>query len=112
MKPIFHPEAAREFHAAVRQYTDIDPALGVDFEAKVEECLLLAISYPGMWREMQRGIRRALIRRFPFGIIYAYDEEVFYVLAVMHLHARPGYWKNRKKDSTVRPSRRIRSKGR
>ena len=52
MKPIFHPEAAREFHAAVHQYTDIDHALGMDFEAKVEECLLLAISYPGMWREM------------------------------------------------------------
>ena len=110
MKPIFHPEAVREFHAAVRQYTDIDPALGTDFESKVEECLLLALSYPNMWREVQKGIRRALIRRFPFGIIYACDDEVFYVLAVMHLHAKPGYWKKRKKDSPVRPRRRTRAR--
>ena len=90
MKPIFHPEAAEELYAAVRQYSAIEPALAVDFESKVEECLVLALSYPSMWREVQRGIRRALIRRFPFGIIYAYDDDVFYVLAVMHLHAKPG----------------------
>lgn len=102
MKPIFHPEAAEELYAAVRQYSAIEPALAVDFESKVEECLVLALSYPSMWREVQRGIRRALIRRFPFGIIYAYDDDVFYVLAVMHLHAKPGYWKRRKKDSPVR----------
>ena len=102
MKPIFHPEATEELYAAVRQYSAIEPALAVDFESKVEECLVLALSYPSMWREVQRGIRRALIRRFPFGIIYAYDDDVFYVLAVMHLHAKPGYWKRRKKDSPVR----------
>ena len=102
MKPIFPPEAAEELYAAVRQYSAIEPALAVDFESKVEECLVLALSYPSMWREVQRGIRRALIRRFPFGIIYAYDDDVFYVLAVMHLHAKPGYWKRRKKDSPVR----------
>lgn len=36
MKPIFHPEAAEEFYAAVRQYAEIDSALAADFEAKVE----------------------------------------------------------------------------
>ena len=110
MKPIFHPEAAEELYAAVRQYSAIEPALAVDFESKVEECMLLALSYPSMWREVQKGICRALIRRFPFGIIYAYDDDVFYVLAVMHLHAKPGYWKKRKKVSPVRPRRRTRAR--
>ena len=105
MTTIFHPEAEEEFIAAVRQYADIDPALGADFEAKVEEGVLLAMMFPSMWREISSGLRRVLIRRFPYGIIYAYDEDIFYILAVMHLHARPGYWKDRMKDSTVRPRR-------
>ena len=105
MTTIFHPEAEEEFIAAVRQYADIDPALGADFEAKVEEGVLLAMAFPSMWREISSGLRRVLIRRFPYGIVYAYDEDVFYILAVMHLHARPGYWKDRMKDSPVRPRR-------
>ena len=109
MKTVFHPEAAEEFLAAIRQYSDIDPTLGADFEAKVEEGVLLAMTFPSMWREICPGLRRVLIRRFPYGIIYAYDEDVCYILAVMHLHAKPGYWKDRMKDSPVRP-RRTRSK--
>ena len=109
MKAIFHPEAEEEFIAAIRQYSDIDPSLGADFEVKVEEGVLLAMTFPSMWREIGPRLRRVLIRRFPYGIVYAYDEDVFYVLAVMQLHARPGYWKDRVKDSPVRP-RRTRSK--
>ncbi len=105
MKTIFHPEAEEEFIAAVRQYSDIDLSLGADFEAKVEEGFLLAMTFPSMWREISHGLHRILIRRFPYGIIYAYDEDVFYILAVMHLHARPGYWKERMKDSPVRQRR-------
>ena len=105
MKTIFHPDAEEEFIAAVRHYSDIDLSLGADFEAKVEEGVLLAMTFPSMWREIGQGLHRVLIRRFPYGIIYAYDENIFYILAVMHLHARPGYWKNRTKDSPVRPRR-------
>ena len=105
MKTIFHPEAEEEFIAAVRHYSDIDPSLGADFETKVEEGVLLAMTFPSMWREISPGLHRVLIRRFPYGIIYAYDEDVCYILAVMHLHAKPGYWKDRIKGSPVRPRR-------
>ena len=36
MKLLFHPDAEREFHEGIRQYLLIDPALGADFEAKVD----------------------------------------------------------------------------
>ena len=49
MKTLFHPEAEEEFIAAVRQYSEIDQSLGVDFEAKVEEGVLLAMTFPSMW---------------------------------------------------------------
>lgn len=101
MKPIFHPDAEREFLAAIRQYAEIDPALASDFEAKIEEATALAMSFPDMWREVARGIRRCLVRRFPYGIVYAHDDATFYILAIMHLHAKPDYWKSRTKDFSV-----------
>ena len=39
MKLLFHPDAECEFHEGIRQYLLIDPALGADFEAKVEEAV-------------------------------------------------------------------------
>jgi len=108
MKVIFHPEAEREFLAAIRQYAEIDAALAVDFESKIEEATALVASFPGMWREVSRGIMRCLVRRFPFGLLYAYDDDVLYVLAVMHLHAKPRYWMSREKDSPVMPRRKMR----
>ena len=105
MKLIFHPDAEREFHEGIRQYLLIDPALGADFEAKVEEAVALAMSFPDAWREIRPGIRRCLVRRFPYGVLYSYDEDVFYIAAVMHLHAKPGYWRKRLKDSPIKSRR-------
>jgi hypothetical protein len=41
-------------------------------------------------------IRRSLVNRFPFGILYSEYDNGIYVLAVMNLHRHPDYWKNRK----------------
>jgi toxin ParE1/3/4 len=42
-------------------------------------------------------VRRCLIHRFPYGVIYALNEEEseIFILAVMHLHREPGYWSER-----------------
>jgi len=40
--------------------------------------------------------RRSLVNRFPFGILYSVQNDQIYILAVMHLHKEPGYWKKRK----------------
>jgi hypothetical protein len=36
-----------------------------------------------------------LLRRFPFGLVYRLGVEEVQVVAVAHLHRRPGYWKSR-----------------
>ena len=50
--------------------------------------------YPDAWPCINSSIRRCLLRRFPYGIIYAYNKqkEEIIVLAVMHLHRDPKYW--------------------
>ncbi|MCI0365313.1 MAG: addiction module protein, partial [Phycisphaerales bacterium] len=39
----------------------------------------------------QRARRRQL-RRFPYGIVYSVRSDHILVVALMHLHRRPGYW--------------------
>ena len=40
-------------------------------------------------------LRRKLVRRFPYAVISLEDADEIAVLAVMHLHRRPGYWQER-----------------
>jgi hypothetical protein len=42
---------------------------------------------------VSKGIRRAMLRRFPFGVFFVVDDDWSTVVAVMHLHRDPGSWK-------------------
>lgn len=95
MKYAFHPEARAEFLAAIDFYEDREPGLGSDFAIEVHSIIENVLSFPNAWPILEDDIRRCQIRRFPYGIIYAQDEDVIFILAVMHLHRDPVYWKDR-----------------
>jgi plasmid stabilization system protein ParE len=97
MRYVFHPEAEVEFDAAIDYYEDREPGLGYDFAVEVHSTLENILSFPKAWPIFEEDIRRCQTRRFPYGIIYAVNEDVIFVLAVMHLHRDPEYWKNRLK---------------
>lgn len=48
-------------------------------------------------QEIAPGIRRCLIRRFPYALIYRTAEEELVILAVMHQHRKPRDWQLRLK---------------
>jgi toxin ParE1/3/4 len=50
---------------------------------------------PERWPVIRFTVRRRLIHRFPFGLLYRIDPDEVIVLAVMHLHRHPDYWLNR-----------------
>jgi hypothetical protein len=37
----------------------------------------------------------AVRRRFPYGVVYQILESEILVVAITHLHRRPGYWRDR-----------------
>ncbi|TMA93261.1 MAG: type II toxin-antitoxin system RelE/ParE family toxin [Deltaproteobacteria bacterium] len=45
--------------------------------------------------QIEPEIRRCLIARFPYGLIYGIDGDTIVVVAVAHLHRRPRYWIDR-----------------
>ncbi len=95
MNLLFHPAAESEFNAAIDYYEDIEKGLGYDFSLEIFSALERIISFPKAWLVIEDGIRRSLVRRFPYGILYAEEKDKIYVVAVMHLHRDPEYWKHR-----------------
>jgi len=92
----FHPEAEHELQEAVEYYEDIESGLGYDLSVEVYSTIQRAVAYPRAWPVLVGEIRRALVRRFPYGVLYSEEEGTLLVVAVMNLHREPGYWKGRR----------------
>lgn len=90
-----HPEAERELREAVGYYEDIEPGLGYDLSIEIYSAIQRALAYPRAWPVLDGEIRRVLVRRFPYGVLYSEEEGMLVIVAVMSLHREPGYWKGR-----------------
>jgi hypothetical protein len=92
----FHPEAEIEFNDAIDYYEKVELGLGYDFAIEVYSTIKRTVSLPKAWSVIEGDIRRSLVKRFPYGILYSEEENGIYIIAVMHLHRFPDYWKHRK----------------
>ena len=95
MNVLFHPDAELEFNEAIDYYEAIENGLGYDFSLEIASTITRIVDLPKVWPIIEGEFRRALVRRFPYGILYAEDQGKIYIVAVMHLHRDPDYWKHR-----------------
>ena len=63
----FHPEAERELNEAVEYYEDVESALGYVLSVEIYSAIQRAVAYPRAWPVLDGDVRRALVRRFPYG---------------------------------------------
>jgi len=96
MKYGFHPEAEREYFAAVRHYLAVDNRIAAGFVSEIEYSIRAIRRNPLTWRIIEGDVRRYLVHGFPFGIYYTCEKNYISIWAVMHLSRKPGYWKPRK----------------
>jgi plasmid stabilization system protein ParE len=92
----FHPEAEKEFNDAIDYYEDIEPGLGYDFALEVYSAIKRSVDFPKIWAFLEGDVRRSLVRRFPYGILYSEEKDGTFIVAVMHLYRKPDYWKHRR----------------
>ncbi len=92
---VFLSEAEQEMLEATLYYQSQSPRLGVDFLSEVEHAVKSIAESPNTWPILEGELRRRLVRRFPFGILYKVESEEIVVIAVAHLRRKPGYWKER-----------------
>ncbi len=95
MKYSFHPEAELEFADAIDYYEEKEQGLGYDFAVEVYSTIERILAHPEAWPILEEDIRRSLVRRFPYGILYVETDEEIFIVAVMHLRRDPEYWKHR-----------------
>ncbi|MBC8493254.1 MAG: type II toxin-antitoxin system RelE/ParE family toxin [Candidatus Thioglobus sp.] len=91
----FHPEAEIELNKAIDYYENIYSDLGLDFANEVYVAIQRSMSLPEAWAIIDGNIRRSLVNRFPFGVLYSKEDDKILVIAVMHLNRLPNYWKDR-----------------
>lgn len=92
----FHPAARDEFNEAIEYYECCEPGLGYDFSIEVNAAIQNIVNYPIAWPSVEESIRRCLVNRFPYGIIYSLEQDKIFILAVMNLRRHPDYWKDRR----------------
>jgi len=91
----FHRLARRELNDSAQYYEMESPGLGAAFLDEVERCLEIIADHPEAGAIVLGSVRRRLLRRFPYALLYSIKDDGVRVLAVMNLKRRPTYWVGR-----------------
>jgi hypothetical protein len=76
-------------------YNGQSPGLGDAFVLETIATIERIQRFPDAWHPMGPALRRAQLRRFPYGLVYAIDHGGILIVAVAHLHRKPDYWRER-----------------
>ena len=93
---VYHALAELELNVAAQSYEHECPGLGVAFLTEVQRCIESIVDHPEAGTPIHTGIRRRLVPRFPYALLYAIKREEIRILAVMNLRRRPFYWVGRR----------------
>ena len=95
MEVRFASASIKEVQEAAEFYEAEVEGLGRAFLGKLQEGVSEMKKFPFASRIIRGDFRRCLLSRFPYGIIYQVHENEIFVVAVMHLKRKPGYWEKR-----------------
>ena len=91
----FHALAERELHEAAQYYESESSGLGFAFLMEVERCIGSIVEHPEAGRFQVGNVRRRLVKRFPYALLYIIKPAGIRILAVMNTKRRPMYWVGR-----------------
>ncbi len=96
MRPVrFLSEAESELLHEVEYYSNARAGTGIRFQAAVEASIERASRHPMGGAPSPNGTRSALVKGFPFSVVYRANEAELLVVAVAPHRRRPGYWRQR-----------------
>ena len=91
----FHPDAESEMIEAAAYYETQQRDLGRRFLASIQDAGNRIRVNPRLYPIVELDVRRCLAKTFSFGVLFRERPEELIIMAVMHLHRDPGYWKSR-----------------
>jgi toxin ParE1/3/4 len=91
----FMPAARLELIEAVDWYQRQTPGLGHRFGDEVDFQVSRITANPFQFPEMLPGVRRARLRRFPYGLFFLSSRDAVHVIACFHSSRDPVVWRSR-----------------
>ena len=91
-KPIVRPRARLQIAEATDWYDSQTTGLGEDFLHAFENTLESICRNPYQYEVLRGDLRRAVLHRFPYLVIYAVSEDEVIVLRCVHAHRDPQRW--------------------
>ena len=100
MKLRIDPNAEAEAREAAAWYEQQRSGLGLEFLAAVDEAVQRIRHDPHRFGRLEtlpeeENVRRLILDRFAYAMIYELGHEEIRLLAVAHTRRRPGYWQHR-----------------
>jgi plasmid stabilization system protein ParE len=90
-----HPEADAEFAEAIRYYAEITPELGARFYREMERLIRDVCAHPDRFHKFDPPARRHFSAQFPYAVICLVKPDQVWIVAIMHMKRKPGYWRDR-----------------
>lgn len=91
----FIEPASIELDDAIQYYNLQADTLGRKFFDEVLETIELISQFPDLWSKNTKSTRKAVLRKFPYNLIYSIFNEKIYIIAVAHQNRAPEYWIDR-----------------
>lgn len=95
IRVVLRPEAEADLLTAMQWYRDqrqgLEDEFFLAFDATVSKIRRAPHSFPVVHQEL----RRALLRRFPYGVYYLVEGDAITVTAIFHAKRDPGRWQKR-----------------
>ena len=92
---IVQPAAEAEITEAFRWYEDKSEGLGSEFMRALDATLSAIQRSPTGYAVIHKQVRRAVLRRFPYGIFYLSESDKVIVIACFHASRDPKQWQDR-----------------
>ena len=89
MRVLFRPQARAEVLEAQAWYESRAAGLGLEFARALDAAVAAAVRNPEAFAAVAGSCRRAMLRRFPFSMVYRVRGEEFLAVAVFHHRRNP-----------------------
>jgi plasmid stabilization system protein ParE len=96
MRIEYHPAIEKELAEVRDYYNEQSPNLGADFINEFERQVLRIAAMPSRWMIVRGDTRRAVMKRFPYAILFrVVNDTIIRVTVVKHERRHPSFGMDR-----------------
>ena len=87
--------AKMEFDDTIKFYNTQQTNLGKYFQTDIKNSISRIKEFPYAYAETKHKVRRCVIHKFPYNILYSIRNDKILIIAIANQHRKPDYWVNR-----------------